>query len=89
MKETGVCIEGRIPDYTPVSAYNGHTLQDNTAGIFVGCINSGSSGFKVGLSNVFITFWHAINGGETQHRVMHGFIKFHEIMNTNPPYNGN
>lgn len=50
LQQTGVCIEGEIPYYTPVSLYNGPANSENHAGIFVGCIADGQSGFKV--SNV-------------------------------------
>lgn len=59
-----------MPKYTPVSGYSGPTLDNNYAGIYVGCIQDGSSGFLV--INVYFNYLYydlPIIGGETEYQV--------------------
>lgn len=47
IESTGACIDGKIPPYTPISAFNGGVPSNDKAGIFYGCIQNGASGFMM------------------------------------------
>lgn len=47
VQDGGVCIDGLIPNYTPIAAFSITSRINDTAGIFYGCIKNGAPGFMM------------------------------------------